>query len=110
MSQKPFPPPYDILTDLIVTARRAAGVTQAELATRLSIGQSAVSKIERGVQRLDMVELHRWLSAIGGQGFMDVARKFDARIRTQTAAEGRWIRTKRIVASPAIRQRSTRKG
>jgi transcriptional regulator with XRE-family HTH domain len=109
MSKKPFPPPYDILTDLLVAARRATGITQSELAERLSIGQSSVSKIERGVQRLDMVELHRWLSAIGGQSFTAFASSFDDRVRTQTAADRGWGRAKRSAALTAVRVRSVRK-
>ena len=95
MSQKPFPPPYDILTELLVAARLAAGVTQEVLAERLAIGQSAVSKVERGVQRLDLVELHRWLSAIGGPSITDFAKSFDERLRKPTAVERRWVRRNR---------------
>lgn len=100
MSQKPFPPPYDVLTEMLVAARLAAGVTQEVLAERLAIGQSAVSKVERGVQRLDLVELHRWLSAIGGPSITDFAKSFDERLRKPTAAERRWVRRNR--ASEAI--------
>jgi transcriptional regulator with XRE-family HTH domain len=71
MPQKPFAPPYDVLTNLLTEARRSAELTQRDLATRLAIGQSAVSKVERGVQRLDLVELHRWLDAIKGPTFLE---------------------------------------
>lgn len=90
MSQKPFPPPYDVLTDLLVAARQGAGLTQEELAERLQIGQSAVSKVERGVQRLDLVELHRWLTAIGGPSLPSFVTAFDERLRHQKAVEGTW--------------------
>jgi transcriptional regulator with XRE-family HTH domain len=93
MPQKLFPPPYDILTDLLIKARRKARINQSELAQRLGIGQSAVSKVERGVQRLDMVELHRWLTAIDGPSFVDFANVFDERISAQTAAAARWPRS-----------------
>ena len=53
------------LCTLVRRARVSRGLTQEGLAERLLIGQSAVSKVERGVQRLDLVELQRWLSAIG---------------------------------------------
>lgn len=95
MSQKPFPPPYDILTELLVAARLEAGVTQEVLAERLAIGQSAVSKVERGVQRLDLVELYRWLSAIGGPSITDFASTFEERVRKPTAVERRWVRKNR---------------
>jgi transcriptional regulator with XRE-family HTH domain len=93
MTQQPFPPPYGILTDLLVTARRSAGVTQKVLAERLSIGQSSVSKVERGVQRLDLVELQRWLAAIGQPSLTQFAAAFEDRLVEVTAAERRWSRT-----------------
>jgi transcriptional regulator with XRE-family HTH domain len=95
MSQKPFPPPYDILTELLVAARQSAGLTQEELAGRLLIGQSAVSKVERGVQRLDLVELQRWLSAIGSPNLTSFVGAFEKRIGEQTVAEGRWMSNRR---------------
>jgi transcriptional regulator with XRE-family HTH domain len=103
MPQKPFAPPYDVLTNLLTEARRSAELTQRDLATRLAIGQSAVSKVERGVQRLDLVELHRWLDAIKGPTFLEFASAFDERIRAQSAAEVRWR-----PGRPAIGQDSRR--
>lgn len=46
------------LQDLIRTLRLEAGLTQAELATRLGRPQSFVSKYENGERQLDFVELH----------------------------------------------------
>ena len=109
MSQKPFPPPYDILTDLLVKARRKAQINQLELADRLAIGQSTVSKIERGVQRLDMVELHQWLAAIGGQSFLEFASAFDERFRAQTVAAARWPRNASARKTVVHRTRRTSK-
>ena len=110
MPQKPFPPPYDILTELLVECRRSAEVSQEELAERLSIGQSAVSKVERGVQRLDIMELHRWLAAIGGPTFIEFTRTLDDRLRAQTAAETRWRRAKRGKRPEARRPRRAKRG
>lgn len=88
--KKPFPPPYDILVDLLIEARKAANLTQLDLAARLSVGQSAVSKVERGMQRVDMVELHRWLGAIGGPTLTEVSRVFEERLEARVAATARW--------------------
>ncbi|RAI54583.1 helix-turn-helix domain-containing protein [Roseicella frigidaeris] len=44
------------LQELLVERRRAAGLTQAELAERLNRPQSFVSKYETGERRLDVVE------------------------------------------------------
>jgi transcriptional regulator with XRE-family HTH domain len=112
MSQKPFPPPYDVLTELLVAARHAAGVTQKVLAERLSVGQSSVSKVERGLQRLDLVELHRWLSALGEPSLAEFASAFEVRLRSQNAVERQWLRRRRgsdtenKLAAPALRRRS----
>jgi len=47
---------YREFRELLVTARKAAGLTQTELADRLGKPQSYVSKYERGERRLDVVE------------------------------------------------------
>ena len=59
---------YQHFRALLVERRRAADLTQATVAKRLSKPQSYVAKYERGERRLDVVE------------FMDVAEaiEFDA--------------------------------
>lgn len=44
------------LIGFIASARKAAGITQVELAERLGKPQSFVSKVERGERRLDVIE------------------------------------------------------
>jgi transcriptional regulator with XRE-family HTH domain len=46
-------------------ARTEQSVTQAQLAKRLRVTQSWVSKIERGARRMDVVELELWCKALG---------------------------------------------
>ncbi|MBX3587764.1 MAG: helix-turn-helix transcriptional regulator [Ramlibacter sp.] len=46
-------------------AREAKGITQVEVANKLRMDQSWVSKVERGERRLDVVELELWCHAIG---------------------------------------------
>jgi transcriptional regulator with XRE-family HTH domain len=48
---------YQKLLVEIVAARKASGMTQAELAAGLGRPQSYVSKIETGERRVDVVEL-----------------------------------------------------
>jgi transcriptional regulator with XRE-family HTH domain len=48
---------YRLLLERIRSVRRAADITQAELAEKLGTDQSFVSKYERGERRLDVVEL-----------------------------------------------------
>ena len=49
----------------IASTRKAAGVTQAELAARLGRPQSFVSKVERGERRLDVIEFCQVAQALG---------------------------------------------
>jgi transcriptional regulator with XRE-family HTH domain len=51
-----FTPTYARFRELLIEAREGKGLTQAELAERLSRPQSYVSKFERGERRLDVVE------------------------------------------------------
>ena len=57
-----FTKKYDQFRQLLIQARKAAGMTQTELAQKLSRPQSFVSKFERGERRLDVIE------------FLDIAR------------------------------------
>ena len=45
--------------------RKAAGITQVELAERLGKPQSFVSKVERGERRLDVIEFCQVAEALG---------------------------------------------
>jgi transcriptional regulator with XRE-family HTH domain len=50
---------------MLVEAREAAGLTQVELAGRLERPQSFVSKIERGIRKMDVIEFVEIARAIG---------------------------------------------
>jgi transcriptional regulator with XRE-family HTH domain len=56
---------YDQFRQLLVDARRVAGLTQVDLAKRLSRPQSFVSKFERGERRLDVIEFLDIAEGIG---------------------------------------------
>lgn len=60
-----FTQDYDRFRRLLVEARKTVGLSQAELAARLSRPQSFVSKIERGERRLDVVEFFEVAQALG---------------------------------------------
>ena len=49
----------------IASVRRAADITQVELAARLGKPQSFVSKVERGERRLDVIEFCQVAEALG---------------------------------------------
>lgn len=56
---------YVRLVEHLATLRKEARITQEQLAIQLRTDQSTISKIESVERRLDLVELHDWLSALG---------------------------------------------
>lgn len=57
---------YKLLLLELRRARQSAGISQAALGSRIGEDQSFVSKCEAGVRRLDVIELRRWMRALGG--------------------------------------------
>jgi transcriptional regulator with XRE-family HTH domain len=55
---------YQQLCSLLRDLRRAAQLTQVEVARRLDVPQSFVSKYESGERRLDVVELRHVAEAL----------------------------------------------
>jgi transcriptional regulator with XRE-family HTH domain len=47
---------YAVFLEVLIAARREAGLTQHDLAEKLGRPQSYVSKYERGERRLDVIE------------------------------------------------------
>jgi transcriptional regulator with XRE-family HTH domain len=64
-----FTEKYEQFRLRLLSARNAAGLTQAQLAERLRRPQSFVSKYERGERRLDVVEFLEVARAIGVDPF-----------------------------------------
>jgi len=64
MPKAKFSPAYRRLRHLLVAARRAAGLRQADVAKRLGQHQSYVPKVEAGERRLDVVEFLQFADAI----------------------------------------------
>jgi len=58
-------PRYQHLRELLISARRAAGLTQHEVAERLGRPQSFVAKYEGGERRLDVIEFIAVSEALG---------------------------------------------
>ena len=65
MAKSVFSNEYQVFLKLLRAARVKAGLTQEDLAPRLGMTQSAISKCERVERRLDVVELRRWCDALG---------------------------------------------
>lgn len=54
-----------ILGQVLVKARERAGLKQQDVAARLALPPSYLSKVENGSRRLDVIELIRIAEAIG---------------------------------------------
>jgi len=65
MARSVFAGHYEVVVTSLVEARLAAGVTQVELAARLSKPQSFISKIERRERRIDVLEFCAVARALG---------------------------------------------
>lgn len=60
-----FTDAYKVLVNVLVKARKTAGLTQTELGQRLGKGQKYVSVIETGVRRVDLIEFYAIARALG---------------------------------------------
>jgi ribosome-binding protein aMBF1 (putative translation factor) len=60
-----FTEAYALFLTELIAARRAACVSQVELAARLKKPQSFVSKVESGARRIDVVEFMTIMHALG---------------------------------------------
>lgn len=67
------------LAALLRSVRSEATLTQAEVAERLKLPQSFVSKYESGERRLDLVELRHICKALG-VSLGDFVRRFEKEI------------------------------
>jgi transcriptional regulator with XRE-family HTH domain len=71
---------YRAFKNLLRELREAQGMTQAQLAKRLKIPQSAVSKCEAAERRLDVIELRDWCHVLDVP-FLKFMEKLEHRIR-----------------------------
>ena len=65
MSKSIHSPEHAKLRELLVAARKSAGLTQREVADRLKRPQSFVAKYEGGERRLDVIEFLEVAGALG---------------------------------------------
>ena len=66
MASRPLhDPEYAVVVQVLRDLRREGGLSQVELAQRLGVDQSFVSKVERKERRLDIAELRRTCLALG---------------------------------------------
>jgi len=81
-----FTPEYSALRDAVIEARRAAGLSQRDLAARIGRAASHISVIERGQRRIDSLELFFIAEACGVDAVELYARACE-RVRAVRAAE-----------------------
>lgn len=72
-------PEYAILLRRLKEMRSSAGLTQAEVSAELGWDQSFVSNIERGVRRIDLIEL-REICKIAGTTATEFVRELEEEI------------------------------
>jgi transcriptional regulator with XRE-family HTH domain len=71
---------YSLFLDFLKKTRQDVGITQVQIAKKLKVTQSQVSKVERGERRIDYIELRRWLRALGVP-VIDFVTGFEAYIK-----------------------------
>lgn len=72
-----------LFLELLIELRSAAQLTQVGLAEKLAWEQTHISRVERGVRRLDVLELRRWVSALG-LSLPEFIEKFEQRLSSNT--------------------------
>ena len=82
---------YKKMLDLLLEARDTSGLSQRDLAPLLNEDQSYVSKCERGIRRLDVIELRDWVSALGLK-FSTFAKRLDAELEQAAAISEQTLR------------------
>lgn len=65
MTASLYHPDYDALRNLLRDVRLKAHLTQNQMAEALGVGQSYVSKLERGENFVDVLLYARWCQACG---------------------------------------------
>lgn len=56
---------YAVFLELLIESRRRSDLTQAQIGRKLPFEQPAVSKIERGERRVDVIELKMICEGLG---------------------------------------------
>lgn len=69
---------YDIIRDLLREKRVGCGLTQVDVSQRMRRSQSFVSDVERGVRRVDVLEL-RDLCELFGIQLTEFCKEFERR-------------------------------
>jgi transcriptional regulator with XRE-family HTH domain len=74
---------YAAFLELLIEARHRAGLTQAQLGRKLPFEQPAISKIERGERRVDVIELKMICDRLG-MSLQDFIAELEDRLSKKT--------------------------
>lgn len=80
-----FSDEYGVLLDQLIAARRAAGITQVEIAARLGKTQSHVSMCENREREISIIDLWRWCAALNMK-VSDFLRQFEDAVAKDSAS------------------------
>jgi transcriptional regulator with XRE-family HTH domain len=80
MSKTRFTPEYNLLLTRLIELRKAAGVTQQQVADKLHKPQSHVSKCESKEREISVIDLWRWCEALNIP-FSQFIREFEERMK-----------------------------
>jgi transcriptional regulator with XRE-family HTH domain len=72
-----------ILGEVMVRVRERAGLKQADVAARLGLPASYLSKIENGTRRLDVIELIHIAEALDADP-ADIVRELERKLRSSS--------------------------
>lgn len=92
---------YPAVVGCLVAVRKAANLTQVELAARLRHTQGWVSAVERGDSRLDLLQVHDWCRVCG------LTMEELGKLVDEAVARGKPAAAKRT-ARPAAKRRRVR--
>jgi transcriptional regulator with XRE-family HTH domain len=80
-------PDYQVLLRLLREARQSAGVSQTQVAEQLGYQTSAVSKMERGELRLDLLQVRDYCRAIG-LPLRELVERFETAVSERAETDG----------------------
>ncbi|RUL79918.1 helix-turn-helix domain-containing protein [Dyella choica] len=86
---------YPVFLQLLVETRQEADLTQVKLAQKVGLSQPYVSAVERGVLRLDTLQLRTWLAGCGSD-LGSFGLELERRLKVFEGRSGGAKRTRKI--------------
>jgi transcriptional regulator with XRE-family HTH domain len=99
---------YELLRSMLRSRRLAAGMSQLELSKGLGRSQSFVSDIERGVRRIDLIEL-RDVCALVGTTAVEFLQALEETIQTGQRGFARKLENRRGSFGSPVRAKQRRR-